>query len=103
MSCYRCICNSCANNVERINTVPGEADFGCCNCDTCAEYIGYYAGSHNKKTECEHYRPSVAGKEKRLRADFLRRKRATREGYSALECIRASFTVIEGSARKEQK
>lgn len=103
MSCYRCICATCANNVERINSMPGEADFGCLNCDTCAGYIGYYAGSHNKKAACGHYKPSAAGKAARLRADVLRRERAAREEYAALECIRASLTVIEGGARKEQK
>ena len=76
MSCYRCICATCANNVERINSVPGEADFGCINCDTCAEYIGYYAGSHNKKAACEHYKQSV-------------------------ERIRASLTAIEGGKRRK--
>lgn len=76
MSCYRCVCKTCTNNMERINSTPGEADFGCLNCDTCAEYIGYYAGSHNKKTECEHYKPSM-------------------------ERIRASLTAIESGKRRK--
>lgn len=103
MSCYRCICATCANNVERINAVPGEADFGCINCDTCAEYIGYYAGSHNKKTECGRHKLSVAGRAETARADALRRKRAAREEQAARAALRASFTVIEGVARKEKK
>lgn len=40
MSCQNCLCLTCANNGESLNTRPGEASFPCYYCDACIMFIG---------------------------------------------------------------
>lgn len=104
MSCYRCICNSCANNVERLCTLHGEADFGCFNCDTCVVYIGSVLDSqYNKKVECPRYKASAAGKAEKSRAKAERLRRSEKLTEAARTALRASLVVIEGGKRRNPK
>ena len=52
--CGGCVCNHCANNVDCMEAVTGEAKFACFNCDDCFNYSGY--GRDNWKPECKHYK-----------------------------------------------
>lgn len=57
-SCGGCICNHCANSVDCIDNVTGEAEFSCFNCDECFGFNGY--GKDNWKPNCNQYKISNA-------------------------------------------
>ena len=74
MSCYGCLCHSCARNCEQDMKyfTPGEFQGDACfNCDDCAEYTGHWT-HHARKPECEEY--IEARKYSEFRARQMRKK-----------------------------
>lgn len=93
MSCQNCLCLTCANNGESLNTRPGEASFPCYYCDACIMFIGSIPGAvHTKRLNCEHYKMSEHSKEAKDKADDRKASKARK--------FRASFRVIVGGAGK---
>lgn len=90
MSCQNCLCLTCANNGESLNTRPGEASFPCYYCDACIMFIGSIPGAvYTKRLNCEHYKMSEHSKEAKDKADDRKARK-----------FRASFRVIVGGAGK---
>lgn len=68
MSCYGCICQTCANNEERLDKRKDEAKLFCYTCDDCTEYIGVGMGARYRKREaCQDYKISDHEVERRRR------------------------------------
>lgn len=68
MSCQGCICQTCANNEERMDKRPNEAKFFCYICDRCTEYIGMGMGAqYRKRAACVQYKISDHEVERRQR------------------------------------
>lgn len=58
--CGGCVCNHCANNVDCMDNVVGEADFPCFNCDECLNFNGERGRTDNWKPNCNCYKISNA-------------------------------------------
>lgn len=74
MSCYRCICQFCANGVELDlqYLTPGELEFYCFDCDECKHYDGDFHKRSKWKENCPKHKE--AAKYIEMKAQAARKK-----------------------------
>lgn len=81
MSCFGCLCNFCARNVNNLQYfTPGEVDACCFNCDDCIDSGGRGRGSYpytgRWKGECPDFLEAQKHVEMRAKREDARAKAA---------------------------